>query len=343
MSILDINYLGNDNLHKLAARVLEEYCIKPDKIEIIQSASIKTVWKVSAQNNIFCLKRLKHSYDKALFSVHAQDYVKNSGGKVPGIIRDKSGNLIVNYNDQLFVLYEWLLGKDLEFGNREDLKSAIAGLADFHKSSKGYKPPDGARISTKLGKWPEQYNSMKNKLISWKAIAREQSAIQCYDLYLRHVDDMVELSESALNLLGKSSYSDLTSSDSKSVVLCHQDYGKGNALLVNKDVYVIDLDGVTFDHPVRDLRKIIGKQAENKGTWDLTAISDILGWYCEVNPFDKKEEELLYIDLLYPHWFYGLVKNMFLNGKTVSSSKLDKISKLEKSKANLLKRQIDEN
>ncbi|NLD50083.1 MAG: CotS family spore coat protein, partial [Clostridiaceae bacterium] len=276
-----------------------------------------------------------HTFDKALFSVHAQDYAKKSGGRVPEVLRDKSDNLIVNYNEQLFVLYEWLIGRDLEFGNKEDLRRAVAGLADFHAATKGYKAPNNARVSTKLGKWPDQYSSMKNKLINWKETARENSSIQCYDVYLKYVEDMVELSESALRLLKKSSYCDLTSDASSSVVLCHQDYGKGNALLVNNDVYVIDLDGVTFDHPVRDLRKIIGKLAENKGIWDLTSISDILGWYREFNPLDKKEEELLYIDLLYPHWFYGLVKNMFLNGKTISSSKLEKISNLEKSKTNL--------
>jgi spore coat protein I len=38
-------------------------------------------------------------------------------------------------------------------------------------------------------------------------------------------------------------------------VLCHQDYGKGNALLTDEGVMVIDLDNVSFDLPARDLRK----------------------------------------------------------------------------------------
>ena len=47
---------------------------------------------------------------------------KTPGGNVPGIIKDKNNNLIVKTNDELFVLYEWLYGKDLAFNNINDLK-----------------------------------------------------------------------------------------------------------------------------------------------------------------------------------------------------------------------------
>ena len=42
---------------------------------------VKTVWKIKSNNNLFCLKD-KHTYDKALFSVNAKNYIKNSGGNV---------------------------------------------------------------------------------------------------------------------------------------------------------------------------------------------------------------------------------------------------------------------
>lgn len=152
-----------NNLYQLATTVLKEYDIKADEISIIQSANVKTVWKIKSNNNLFCLKRLKHTYDKALFSVNAQNYIKNSGGNVPGIIKDKNNNLIVKINDELFVLYEWLYGRDLAFNNIKDFEEAITGLAKFHMFSKGYVPPSDSKISTKLGKWPNQYASMRKK------------------------------------------------------------------------------------------------------------------------------------------------------------------------------------
>lgn len=326
----------NNPQYNLATQVLKEYNIEPQNIKIIQDGGIKTVWKINAQDKVLCLKRLRHSYDKALFSVYAQDYIRKSGGNVPGVLSDNSNNLIVNYNDELFVLYEWIVGSNLEFSNSADLEKAVSGLSRFHALSKGYKAPPDARISTKLGRWPEQYDSMKNKFIQWKGIAKERLPAQCYSTYLKHVDDIIAISDKALKLLNTSAYTDFTSETSDLIVLCHQDYGKGNALLADDGVYVIDLDGVTFDHPSRDLRKIIGKIAENKGAWDLASISNILNWYRKENHINQDEEELLYIDLLYPHWFFGLVKNLFKNNKAISTSKLEKIAQLEKSKVPLL-------
>lgn len=328
--------IQNSDLYKLAKDVLKEYNIEPYGINIIQSASIKTVWKLKTKSKDLCLKRLKQSYDKALFSVNAQEYISSLGGNVPGIIRDKNNNLIVNFNDQLFVVYQWLDGRDLEFGNTNSLKEAVKGLSKFHTFSKGYKAPADAKVSSKLGKWPEQYESMKNKLLSWKDIAGENPQT-FYNTYLKHVDDMVKIADSTLELLNTSSYNELTSSDSQSVVLCHQDYGKGNAILTDNGVYVIDLDGVTYEHPARDLRKIIGKLAENRGVWDLSTISNIVDWYSEANHLSEADKELVYIDMLYPHWFYGLVKNIFKNNKAENSSKIEKIAKLEMSKIPLLK------
>jgi spore coat protein I len=153
---------------------------------------------------------------------------------------------------------------------------------------------------------------------------------------------MIDICKQAIDAINKSDYGLLAADGSESVVLCHQDYGRGNALLFNGQVFVLDLDGVTFDLPARDLRKLIGKNAENRGSWHSETISDILGWYEEINPLNNKEKEVLYIDMLFPHWFYGLVKNLFKGGKTLKPSEIEKIAKLEESKVALLKNLIDE-
>ncbi|ODM25078.1 CotS family spore coat protein [Acetivibrio mesophilus] len=332
----DITNNQNIDLYELASNVLKEYEIEPETINVIQSASIKTVWRLKTKDRELCLKRLKQTLDKARFSVNAQDFIYNCGGNVPGIIRDKKGNLIHSYNDQLFVVYEWLYGRDLAFGNPDDLKAALQGLAKFHIASKGYVSPEDARVSSKLNKWPEQYKSMADKLSSWKEVSREKPASGYLNAFLKYVDDIVDIGHQAIELLNASRYTELTANDSEAIVLCHQDYGKGNALLTDNGVYVIDLDGVTWDHPGRDLRKIIGKLAENRGSWSLDLIENILDWYSEINPLSPADKELIYIDLIYPHWFFGLVKNIFKNDKSVSPSKIEKIARLENSKIPLL-------
>ena len=329
-----------NDLKTLATNVLTEYGIKPDEISVIQSGTIKTVWKIKDGSNVYCLKRLKQTLEKVLFSVNAQVYIKESGGNVPGVYLSLKGEPIVKLDDQLFVVYEWLTGRDLSFDNSKDFMLALEGLAKFHMSSKGYIAKEGARISTKLGKWPNQYESMKNKFITWKVIAASKGTSQ-HNSYVNYVDSMVDLANQAHLLLEQSGYVGLTSEDSNVPVLCHQDFGKGNALFTDKGVIVIDLDSVTFDLPSRDLRKIIGKIAGTNGKWDPKIIGDIINCYTSVNQMTDEEKKVLYIDLIFPHWFYGLVKNQYDKLKDLKASEIERVAKLEMSKLPILKELLE--
>lgn len=328
--------LPGENLDKLAVEVLKYYDIVPANISVIQGDSIKTVWKISTGKGALCLKRLKQSFDKALFSVNAQIYIKNRGGNVPSIFSNINGQPIIQYNDQLFVLYEWLQGRDLNFSDPADLKAAICGLAEFHKASRGYTAPSECRISSKLSKWPEQYSSMRNRMAEWKATAAGSSQ-PYYKTYLDCVDGILSLCDKALQQIESSQYQALASENSKIPVLCHQDFGKGNAILTDHGVAVLDLDGVTFDLPARDLRKIIGKCCENKGRWDPAIILNIVDWYSGVNPMSNEEKQVLYIDLLFPHWFFGFVKNQFQKSKILKASEIERMANFEQAKLPILK------
>lgn len=325
----------SENLNELALEVMKHYDIFPESIKIIQSGSIKTVWKINSHGTALCLKRLKQTYDKCLFSVNAQIYIKNNGGKVPGVILNMLKNPITEYDNQLFVLYEWIAGRDLNFTNSDDFCAAIQGLAEFHIASKGYNCNEASRKSTKLGKWPEQYASMINKFRNWKEISMNNNA-PCFQTYIQVVDPIIEIADYALKLLKNSPYDKLTAPDSIYPVLNHQDFGKGNALLSEKGVYILDLDGVTFDLPTRDLRKLIGKEAENRGEWEKPIINRVLSFYEKSNRLSEEEKKVLYIDLLFPHWFYGLVKNIFLNNKLLRPGEIQKISNLELLKVSIL-------
>ncbi|MFL0247733.1 CotS family spore coat protein [Candidatus Clostridium stratigraminis] len=323
-------------LINLAKEVLKNYNIIPNDISIIQSGTIKTVWKIKYTNSLLCLKRLRQSYDKSSFSVNAQIYIKSKGGNVPGILLTIDKKAIHQYKDELFVLYEWMEGRELNFNYNPDLAYAIKGLAAFHLASKGYAPDASYRISSKINKWPNQYESMGNKLKKWKEDAYNKKSSNPYFSYIKAVDSMLDLSDNAQRLIAASHYNEL-SANNESQVLCHQDYGTGNALLGKNGVIILDLDGVTLDFPMRDLRKLIFKYEEPLGKWQSKMLSDILDWYSEINPLSKDEKELLYIDLLFPHRFYGLVKNIFISEKPIKASDIERIAIFEESKLKLLK------
>ncbi len=328
---------AESNLDALARNVLKEYGIEPEKLTLVQVGAIKTVWKLIGRGRQLCLKRLKQTYDKALFSVNAQIFIKNSAGKVPGIVLNRNNRPITEYNGQLFVVYEWVSGNDLNFDIPADLRQALQGLAAFHAASKNYLPPQEARISTKLGKWPDQYNSMKRRMAEWKEISSQNSKPSHYPAYLAVIDPVLDIADQALERLADSDYQRLTQPGSPCAVLCHQDFGRGNVLVAADGVYVLDLDGVTYDLAARDLRKIIGKNAVNAGQWSVDSIMTILDWYTQINPLGKEELKVLYADLTFPHWFFGLVKNLFQNGKALKPAEIERIAALERSKEETLK------
>ncbi|KUO69735.1 MAG: spore coat protein [Clostridia bacterium BRH_c25] len=325
------------DLYNLAVAVLQEYGIAPQNILIIQSGGIKAVWKIKTSGKTLCLKRLRQTYDKVLFSVYAQIYIKNSGGNVPGIILNQNDQPIVQYNNQLFVVYEWLEGKDLNFNNKTDLEAALKGLAKFHKASRGYQYPENARESSKFGRWPEQYTSMKNRFETWKDFALTNKSNRSHASYLKCVDSMIDVSNLALELIDQSQYKNLSTPNSALKVLCHQDFGKGNAISTPSGVIVLDLDSVTYDFSARDLRKIIGKLAIDNGMLNINTINDILSWYSSENPITDDEKKILYIDLLFPHWFHGLIKNQYINNKQINPSEIEKVVRFEKAKVTLLR------
>lgn len=332
-----MSMIQNDtDLTQMAENVLADYGIAPGQIRVIQNKGLKTLWEVVSKGRRMCLKRLRHSMDKAMFSVYAQIYICNNGGNVPEVFLNRENKAITQYMDYLFVLYEWIEGRDLNFGNASDLSLAMEGLARFHRASVGYRPPDEARTSSKLGRWPGQYLSMRDNMVKWKDLSMSKADQRGYRSYLKHVDPIIEMADIAIKALDASPYSSVTSIDNEQCPLCHQDYGKGNALLTEKGVFVLDLDGATYDLPARDLRKLIGKRMEDSGWTDKGIASQILGSYEKVNSLSKQQKEILKVDLMFPHWFFAEVKNLFKKNKPLEERKIERAAVMEQAKFPIL-------
>ncbi len=325
------------NYLELGTKVLLEYNITPENLQTLQSKGLKTLWKFTYKGTTLCLKRLKHYMEEALFSVNAQIYILGNGGNVPTIYPNSKGNPITEYNGQLFVLYSWIHGRDMNLENPKDLPLALQALSKFHTDSIGYVPPHDAKISSKLSKWPSQYESMKNRMLKIKELCMQTPNNNSYATYARNVDPFIELCNKTIDLINNSPYSSLCSIDQKDSCLCHQDYGTGNVMLSKEGSTVIDLDGVTYDLPIRDLRKIIGKRMM-KQNCNINTIESILKYYETNTSLSPELKEVLKIDLMFPHWFFGLVKTLHKNPKPIGSDKITSVSRFELNKFAILQR-----
>ena len=326
------------NYSELGTKVLLEYNITPQNLQTLQSKGLKTLWKFTYKGTTLCLKRLKHSMEEALFSVNAQIYIFNNGGKVPKILPNSKGDSITQFNGQLFVLYSWIDGRDMNLENPKDLAIALQALSKFHTDSIGYEPPTTAIISTKLGKWPAQYESMKNRMIKIKELCIQTPNNISYSTYLKHIDPIIEICDKTINLINNSAYNDLCSIIQKDSCLCHQDFGTGNVMLSKEGATVIDLDGVTYDLPIRDLRKIIGKRMMKFQDFNIDTVKSILKYYETNNTLSPEQKKVLIIDLMFPHWFFGLVKTLHKTPKQIGIDKISATSKFEQNKFSILQK-----
>ncbi len=102
---------------------------------------------------------------------------------------------------------------------------------------------------------------MYGKLIRYKeqrSVANDKNEFD--HLFLKHVDTFIKQCETALSMLNNPEFDKWVEETIKNKSLCHQDYAAAN-LVIGRDgnLYVFDMDSLTVDLPVRDIRKILNK------------------------------------------------------------------------------------
>lgn len=298
-------------------------------IEVIQDGGIKTIWKIETSTGPVCLKRIRKSIPIVKFTTAAQAYLSNKGALVADIIPTKENELFFIHEGHPLVLYSWINGSDLEMEEVEEHTFAgLKGLAQFHKDSVGFVSPKDCETYNRMGVWPDHYKKMLEEMKQWKIDAANQTN-PFNQAYLNMVDEMLEMADLAFQLLQASCYSEWVKEIGEYGYMCHQDYGKGNALQTEKGVYVLDLDNLTYDIPIRDVRKLITKRLEEIESWVLADLECLISCYESVLPLTAEQRKIIYIDMLFPHNFYGCVKNPFKKGKVGEEKKISKNHQIE--------------
>ncbi|MCD4838889.1 MULTISPECIES: CotS family spore coat protein [Neobacillus] len=312
-------------------------------IEIIQGGGIKTVWKIETTEGIFCLKRIRKSLPIVKFTTSAQAYLSSKGALVAAIIPTKDNNLYFVHEGYALVLYSWIEGTDLDMEkNQEHLEIGLKGLAQFHKDTVGFVPPPDCETYNRMGVWPDNFKKMLEELKQWKSVSEQQNT-PFHQTYLNIADEIIKMAEKSVQLLDRSCYHEWVKEIGEYGYMCHQDYGKGNALHTKEGVYVLDLDNLAYDIPLRDVRKLIFKRMAELESWNLNLVEHLINCYASVLPLTEEQRKIIYIDLLFPHKFYGYVKKPFKKGEDGEIRKLLKTFNVEKDKMPVLRQLLQLN
>lgn len=322
----------------IADKVIKQYDMSVSNRTLITSKPDKggAIWRIETNKGPRSLKVLHRTPERSLFSVGLQEYVVKQGARVPALIPAKDGKLYVEMGGKLWIVTDWI---SLQPATKVDLVGAqelCYGLGEFHRHTKGYLPPLGARNSSRLYKWPNYFQKIVKKIGWMREMATAYKDTAASGPILAVVDEYERQAIEALNRLQASAYPKMVAMGAPYWGLVHQDYGWSNGQNGPGGLWVIDLDGVAYDLPFRDLRKLITSTCDDMGVWDLTWIRGMIDAYHQANPLDAESFEVLLIDMALPNEFYKHLKEMFFDPVTFLNTEagaiLQRVVSADKSK-----------
>lgn len=339
-------------LEQLAREVLTHYDFQVNDMLLITSKPDKggAIWKIGTSKGNLSIKCLHRRPRRSLFSVGAQEYMSGLGYRVPSFIPTKEGHVYVEAGGKLWIVTDWI--EPLVPVSKVDLEGASQlcyGLGEFHKNSKGYVPPRGSEKSSRIYGWGKYYEKLIAKIGWFQDIANAYSESAASASLLAVIDEFKRQANDIYQRFQNSPYLRMVAKGEPHWGLAHQDFGWSNGQMGPGGIWVIDLDGVSYDLPIRDLRKLITSTMDDMGNWDLNWIRGMIGAYHKANPLDQETFEILWIDMAFPNEFYKHVKEIVFNPVlfletdlagilqrilTTETSKWQALAELEKDKAN---------
>ncbi|QDS33519.1 CotS family spore coat protein [Brevibacillus brevis] len=311
----------------IADEVIKEYDMSVKSRTLITSKPDKggAIWRIETDKGPRSLKVLHRTPERSLYSVAFQEYVVKQGARVPALIPARNGSLFVEKGGKLWIVTDWIA---LQPATKVDLVGAqelCYGLGEFHRHSKGYIPPAGAKNSSRLYRWPNHYQKIAKKIGWMREVAKAYSETPTSKSILAVVDHYEQQAWAALEKLKTSAYSKMIKMGEAHWGLVHQDYGWSNGQNGPGGLWVIDLDGVSYDLPFRDLRKLITSTMDDMGVWDVTWMRGMIEAYHKANPLDRESFEVLLNDMAVPNEFYKHLKEMFYDPEIFLSTEAEGI------------------
>ncbi|GED70341.1 hypothetical protein BRE01_40430 [Brevibacillus reuszeri] len=312
---------------QLADLVSQQYDMTVHSRKLITSKPDKggAIWRIETDKGPRSLKVLHRTPERSLYSVGLQDYVVKQGARVAALIPAKDGKLFVEMGGKLWIVTDWI---PLQPATKVDLVGAqelCYGLGEFHSHTKGYRPPLGAKNSSRLYRWPKYYEKITKKIGWMREMAKAYPDTVASKSILAVVDQYEEQAKTALQRLIASAYPKMVAMGEPHWGLVHQDYGWSNGQNGPGGLWVIDLDGVSYDLPFRDLRKLITSTMDDMGVWDVGWMRGMIEAYHKANPLDKESFEVLLIDMAMPNEFYKHLKEMFFDPVTFLNTEAEGI------------------
>ncbi|ACV62016.1 spore coat protein, CotS family [Desulfofarcimen acetoxidans DSM 771] len=307
------------------------------EVNVLAEQGRKKVWGLQTSKGKKVWKRIPSSNDRAGFMIRVMEYLISKGIKVPRVIKTRfNKNYYLSSQGEIYLLTDWVDGIKPNFNDH--LKEIVITLAKFHKYTAKIEANPSSVFDWR-GIWPATYEKRQKRLSEIKQALRGNNEVS--GGLLKSIDYFLKKSKSAANSLENSYYHVWLRRKGAKTGLCHRDFIPQNLSLTGAgELCIFDFDTLTMDIPAMDLRKLINTCCKEKGKWDVEIVKSVVNFYNSVNPLLDREWEVVFIDLMFPHFFYSLLNKYYTESVQVANYNIERIHEtilFEKSKKDMWK------
>lgn len=306
-------------IDQITQNVLSAYNLIINDIESVKFKDTdkqRAVYKVNTNKGQKCLKKVYYNEQTLLFIYSIIEWLNAKGIFCPRLIASKKGLRYVKYNNNLFILTDWINGRKCDYDNIEDIKASARNLALVHKCSYGFYPIDGSYIKIADTDYYQSFVKHFNQLLE---ISNFSFSIKdkYSKIFLDHFDYNIEKARECIYLLSKI---DLTSNPGDQVSLraiCHLDYVNKNIIFTpDNRICIIDFDNTCIDMPVHDicgfLRRILKRDSN---PWDINVFKASIESYETIRKLSLNEYIMILAILMFPQKYWKISRDYYKNRK----------------------------
>lgn len=281
--------------------------------EIYGMSPKKGIYYLRTSKGEKCLKKISYGPQKLLYIYKAKEHVINNGFKrIDQNMLTPEGTPYALVNDDVYVVTQWIDGRECDFHNEEELKIAARTLGKFHQSARNFKYEEGVRVRNDIGRLPGTMEKRMYNLNKMRSMARKNKRKTEFDmLYLTNVDFYVKLAQEALSYMDMEGYYKVCNLAISDDVLCHHDYTYHNILIdKNNEGYIIDFDYCKSEIQVYDVTTLLIKSLKRL-EWSVESMQQVISAYESVRPISKDEFSVICTLLKFPQRFWRLANRYY--------------------------------
>ena len=281
--------------------------------KIYEMIPMKGVYLIKTDKGNKCLKKISYGTQKLMYIYKAKEHIISNGfDKIDKNYLTPEGAPYAFVNDDIYVVTNWIEGRECDFKKEEDLKRAAETLARFHLCARGFTPDEDTKVRSDIGKLTNTLDKRLATLNKMRDTARKNKRKAEFDmLYLSNVDFYLKLSKEAMKSLDLESYKKVCSDALSDKVLCHHDFTYHNILFEdNGNSYVIDFDYCKWEMQIYDVATLLIKSLKRLN-WNMNSGKLVLEAYSNINPISKDELNILKTLLVFPQRFWRLANRYY--------------------------------